>query len=43
MTKRRHVRDGDLDPDVLRAGAQRYHAIYGEYGPLGGRGPRHDC
>jgi hypothetical protein len=26
------VRGGDLDPDVLRADAVRYHSIYGTYG-----------
>ena len=26
------VRGGDLDPDVLRADAARYHSIYGTYG-----------
>jgi hypothetical protein len=26
------VRGGDLDPDVLRADALRYHGIYGVYG-----------
>ncbi len=26
------IRGGDLDPDVVRADAERYHAIYGEYG-----------
>lgn len=26
------IRGGDLDPVVLRADAQRYHSIYGEYG-----------
>lgn len=26
------VRGGDLDPDVLRADAVRYHSIYGAYG-----------
>ncbi len=26
------VRGGDLDADVLRADAERYHAIYGTYG-----------
>lgn len=26
------IRGGDLDPGVLRADAQRYHTIYGEYG-----------
>lgn len=26
------VRGGRLDPDVLRADAQQYHAIYGDYG-----------
>jgi hypothetical protein len=26
------IRGGDLDPDLLRADAERYHAIYGEYG-----------
>lgn len=26
------IRGGVLDPDVLRADAVRYHAIYGEYG-----------
>ena len=26
------IRCGDLDPDVLRADAERYHSIYGEYG-----------
>lgn len=26
------VRGGDLDPDVLRADAARYHNIYGTYG-----------
>jgi hypothetical protein len=26
------VRGGDLDPDILRADAVRYHSIYGTYG-----------
>jgi len=26
------VRGGDLDPDILRADAMRYHSIYGTYG-----------
>ena len=26
------VRGGELDADVLRADAQRYHAVYGSYG-----------
>jgi len=26
------IRGGELDPDVVRADAERYHAIYGEYG-----------
>ena len=26
------VRGGDLDPDILRADAKRYHSIYGVYG-----------
>lgn len=26
------LRGGDLDPAVLRADAERYHSIYGEYG-----------
>jgi hypothetical protein len=26
------VRGGELDADVLRADAQRYHAVYGTYG-----------
>jgi hypothetical protein len=26
------VRGGDLDPDILRADAARYHSIYGVYG-----------
>lgn len=26
------IRGGDLDPATLRADAERYHAIYGEYG-----------
>lgn len=26
------IRGGELDPDVLRLDAERYHAIYGEYG-----------
>jgi hypothetical protein len=26
------VRGGEFDPDVLRADAMRYHAIYGSYG-----------
>ena len=26
------IRGGDLDPDVVRVDAERYHAIYGEYG-----------
>jgi hypothetical protein len=26
------IRGGDLDPDVVRADALRYHAIYGDYG-----------
>jgi hypothetical protein len=26
------VRGGDLDPAVLRADAERYHSIYGDYG-----------
>ncbi len=26
------IRGGDLDPDVVRADALRYHSIYGEYG-----------
>jgi hypothetical protein len=26
------VRGGDLDPDILRADAGRYHSIYGVYG-----------
>lgn len=26
------IRGGDLDPDVLRADAERYHSIYGEFG-----------
>ena len=26
------VRGGELDPDVLRADALRYHGVYGTYG-----------
>lgn len=26
------VRGGELEPDVLRADAMRYHAVYGSYG-----------
>src|SRR5579875_3201004 len=26
------VRGGELEPDVLRADARRYHAVYGGYG-----------
>jgi hypothetical protein len=26
------IRGGDLDPDIVRADALRYHSIYGEYG-----------
>ncbi len=26
------VRGGDLDPAVLRSDAERYHAVYGDYG-----------
>jgi len=26
------VRGGNLDPDILRFDAERYHAIYGDYG-----------
>lgn len=26
------VRDGDLDPDILRTDAARYHSIYSVYG-----------
>jgi hypothetical protein len=26
------VRGGELDPDILRADAQRYHDVYGTYG-----------
>jgi hypothetical protein len=26
------VRGGELDPEVLRADAQRYHEVYGIYG-----------
>lgn len=26
------IRGGDLDPDVVRADALRYHSIYGQYG-----------
>ncbi|MBK9179492.1 MAG: hypothetical protein IPM45_07900 [Acidimicrobiales bacterium] len=26
------IRGGELDPDVVRADALRYHAVYGEYG-----------
>ena len=26
------VRGGDLDPDILRADAARYHSVYGVYG-----------
>ncbi len=26
------VRGGELDPDVLRADARRYHSVYGSYG-----------
>jgi len=26
------MRGGDLDPDILRADAMRYHSIYGTYG-----------
>ncbi len=26
------VRGGNLDPEILRADATRYHAIYGDYG-----------
>lgn len=26
------IRGGDLDPDIVRVDALRYHSIYGEYG-----------
>ena len=26
------IRGGDLNPDIVRADALRYHSIYGEYG-----------